>query len=59
VARSYDKLTPSSPDRAPKVTTKRNGDLYVPIECDITKSETFDNILDAIVSKATGNTIVL
>ena len=59
LARSYDKLAPSAPDRPPKVTTKGNGNLYVPIECDITKSETFDNILNAIVSKATGNTIVL
>jgi NADP-dependent 3-hydroxy acid dehydrogenase YdfG len=59
LARSYDKLAPSAPDRPPKVTTKGNGNLYVPIECDITKSETFDNILNAIVSKATGNTIAL
>jgi NADP-dependent 3-hydroxy acid dehydrogenase YdfG len=50
LARSYDKLAPSAPDRPPNVTT---------IECDITKSGTFDNILNAIVSKATGNTIVL
>ena len=59
LARGYAKLAPSAPDRPPKVTTKENGNLYVPIECDITKSETFDNILSAIVSKATGNTIVL
>ena len=58
LARSYHKLAPSAPDRPPKVTTKGNGNLYVPLECDITKSETFDNIINAI-SKATGNTIVL
>jgi hypothetical protein len=58
LARSYDKLAPSAPDRPPKVTTKGNGNLYVPIECDITK-ETFNNILNAIVSKATGDTMVL
>jgi hypothetical protein len=37
--RSYDKLAPSVPDRPPKVTAKGNRNLYVPIECDSTKSE--------------------
>jgi hypothetical protein len=59
LARGYAMLAPSAPDRPTKATTKGNGNFYVPIECDITKSETFDNILNSIVSKATGNTIVL
>ena len=37
LARSCDKLASSAPDRPPKVTTKGNENLYVPIECDITK----------------------
>ena len=60
LARSYDKLVSlfsSASDRQPKINTKRDENLFVPIECDITKPETFDNILNTIVSEATGNNV--
>jgi short-subunit dehydrogenase len=63
LARSYDKLltlsssSSSASERPPKITTKRDENLFIPIECDITKPETFDNILNTIVSKAIGNTV--
>ena len=60
LARSYDKLVSlfsSASDRLPKINTKRDENLFVPIECDITKPETFDNILNTIVSEATGNNV--
>jgi short-subunit dehydrogenase len=62
LARSFDKLSslfPSSAsDQPPKFHAKRIENLFVPIKCDITKPETFDNILDTIVSKSTGNKLL-
>lgn len=59
LARSYDKLVSlfSASDRLPKINTKSDENLFVPIECDITKPETFDSILNTIVSEATGNNV--
>ena len=60
LARRYDKLVSlfsSASDRLPKINTKMDEGLFIPIECDITKPETFDNILNTIVSEATGNNV--
>jgi short-subunit dehydrogenase len=63
LARSYDKLVTlfsySADDRPSKVNAKakENEAHFVPIECDITEPKTFDNIIDKIISKATGNMV--
>ena len=59
LTRSYEKvayLFPSSTsDQPSKFNTKWNENLFVPIKCDITKPETFDSILNTIVSESSGN----
>jgi short-subunit dehydrogenase len=55
LARSYEKLVVVL---SPELLSKENReDLYVPIEFDITKPKTFDDVLNNIISKAKGNTI--
>jgi NAD(P)-dependent dehydrogenase (short-subunit alcohol dehydrogenase family) len=48
-------LSSSTSDQASKFNTKWNKNLFVPIKCDITKPETFDSILNTIVSESSGN----
>jgi short-subunit dehydrogenase len=57
LARRYDKLVNLfSSESVSKENIKE--DLYIPIEFDITKSETFNNVLDIIISKtANENTV--
>jgi short-subunit dehydrogenase len=56
LARRYDKLvTLFSSESASKENKKE--DLYIPIEFDITKPETFNDILDIIISTANENTV--
>ncbi len=57
LARSYDKLVNlfSFPDS--DKLSKEVKDRFIPIECDITQPETFDSIINTVVSKATGNKV--
>jgi len=55
LARSYEKLVVALSPESPSKENKK--DLYVPIEFDITKPKTFDDVLNNIISKAKGNTI--
>ena len=55
LARSYEKLVVVL---SPELLSRENRkDLYVPIEFDITKPKTFDDVLNNIISKAKGSTI--
>jgi short-subunit dehydrogenase len=55
LARRYDKLLSVVP---PELLSKeKNQELYVPIKFDITTPETFNDVLNTIFSKSTGNTI--
>jgi len=55
LARSYEKLVVVL---SPELLSRENRkDLYVPIEFDITKPKTFDDVLNNIISRAKGNTI--
>jgi hypothetical protein len=59
LTRSYEKVaslfSSSTSDQPSKFNTKWNKNLFVPIKCDITKPETFDSILNTIVSESSGN----
>ncbi|MGB6627775.1 MAG: SDR family NAD(P)-dependent oxidoreductase [Nitrososphaeraceae archaeon] len=55
LARSYEKLVVALSPESPSKENKK--DLYVPIEFDITKPKTFDDVLNNIIFKAKGNTI--
>lgn len=57
MARSYNKLVTLFSSPAFEGLSKENKDRLVPIECDITKPETFNNIIDTIILKATGNLV--
>lgn len=54
LARRYDKLVNLFSSESVSKENKKE-DLYIPIEFDITKSETFNNVLDIIISTATAN----
>ena len=55
LARSYEKLVVAL---SPELLSRENKkDLYIPIEFDITKPKSFDDVLNNIISKAKGNTI--
>lgn len=55
LARRYDNLT-SIYSELPSSIEKKEGD-YIALECDITKSYRFDDIINEIFSRAKGNTI--
>jgi short-subunit dehydrogenase len=55
LARRYDKLLSIVPHEL--LSKGKNQEIYVPIKFDITLPETFNDVLNTIFSKSTGNTI--
>lgn len=55
LARRYDSLTSTYSQLPSSIENKEN--LYIAMQCDITKPERFDDIIKDIFSKAQGNTI--
>ena len=60
LARRYDKLTTISTklsSTSSLSTENKNWNYYIPIECDITKPQRFDSILNEIFSKSKGTVL--
>jgi len=55
LARRYDKLVVAA--LSPELSKENKKDHYIPIEFDITKPETFNDVLNNIISQTKGDTI--